>query len=537
MASVQTTLNQEIPVEPDADSNSSQEGSDDGKKLTTKGEDSRGEASIGREDSQHGKDFAKKKKSSATAKLKQSKRDIRREQFLAQVAAKSTGGQALPHGKREGSSRSAEGYLLSQEQANGHGSCDSTEGSSCQVSSVGTDDEEEAAVQLALSSGELDATSQGSASGINGSRSTLEESSGTDHQSHGEQDRESASSSHGKPAGAGSRDRMDAGGSSSLCKGAKAKGENDFLGKERIRKGKGVLFVNGVGEGKTQSVKGGKKGARNGMHLSGRASESDLHALALKAELGGPGDSGDGATLEDDWEAAAEEFSKQVAKVVGRKGESQDDRSSDPRASGTPETSSEATGESTSGETRVKPSPVPAAEYSFRPNQQEAGSRQPPDGCLSARVCAPASLRPEYSYSSTSSFSRSRSANDRAWRPDDVARPQTLPPALSQRPASRGLLGVPGDLGLGNSWRAPHQLSPAQWPAPSSAQPACCPICAEELDVTDSSFVPCQCGFRLCLFCHHRIAADDGRCPGCRRAYSPDVASRLSKPPTSWLRL
>ncbi|CAA0820821.1 RING/U-box superfamily protein [Striga hermonthica] len=51
------------------------------------------------------------------------------------------------------------------------------------------------------------------------------------------------------------------------------------------------------------------------------------------------------------------------------------------------------------------------------------------------------------------------------------------------------------------------------------SDPISCPICAEDLDSTDSRFFPCLCGFRLCLFCHKRILEGDGRCPGCRKDY------------------
>lgn len=99
--------------------------------------------------------------------------------------------------------------------------------------------------------------------------------------------------------------------------------------------------------------------------------------------------------------------------------------------------------------------------------------------------------------------------NTRAWRPDDVFRPQTLPNLAKQRsfPATDrhfGQRGVP--------WACNNVL-----PVPSS-----CPICYEDLDFTDSSFLPCLCGFRLCLFCHKRILEEDGRCPGCRKPYEHD---------------
>ncbi|KAI3464029.1 hypothetical protein Pfo_020692 [Paulownia fortunei] len=92
-----------------------------------------------------------------------------------------------------------------------------------------------------------------------------------------------------------------------------------------------------------------------------------------------------------------------------------------------------------------------------------------------------------------------------AWRPDDACRPQSLPnlskqysfPLNSER------------LGRGSVWGCKN-LGPI---------PKSCPICFEDLDCTDSSFLPCSCGFRLCLFCHKRILEEDGRCPGCRKQY------------------
>ncbi|PWA61332.1 RING/U-box superfamily protein [Artemisia annua] len=35
----------------------------------------------------------------------------------------------------------------------------------------------------------------------------------------------------------------------------------------------------------------------------------------------------------------------------------------------------------------------------------------------------------------------------------------------------------------------------------------------QDLDLTDSSFLPCPCGYRLCLFCYKRILEDNGRYP------------------------
>ncbi|GAB2299869.1 hypothetical protein Dimus_033920 [Dionaea muscipula] len=140
-------------------------------------------------------------------------------------------------------------------------------------------------------------------------------------------------------------------------------------------------------------------------------------------------------------------------------------------------------------------------------------------------------------------------ANNRAWRPDDAFRPQSLPSITKQQ-----FVGVVnGSLssivrqharvvnsehfcaqgGRVWSWRR-RTVVPQQQPSSS------CPICCEDLDVTDRSFRPCPCGFQLCLFCHKRIREDDGRCPGCRKPYealnvgacfiarSPDIQIRVS---------
>lgn len=91
-----------------------------------------------------------------------------------------------------------------------------------------------------------------------------------------------------------------------------------------------------------------------------------------------------------------------------------------------------------------------------------------------------------------------------AWRLDDASRPQSLPNLVKQNYQK-----------LRSSRRAT-----ATWARQIvEPQPSSCPICYEDLDPTDSSFLPCPCGFHLCLFCHKRIIEGDARCPGCRKQY------------------
>lgn len=100
--------------------------------------------------------------------------------------------------------------------------------------------------------------------------------------------------------------------------------------------------------------------------------------------------------------------------------------------------------------------------------------------------------------------------NCHAWRPDDAFRPQSLPNLSKQYSFP---MNSDRHCGCGGSVLAYKNVVSA---------PTSCPICCEDLDFTDSRFLPCSCGFRLCLFCHKRILEEDGRCPGCRKQYHSD---------------
>ncbi|RKP14550.1 RING/Ubox like zinc-binding domain-containing protein [Piptocephalis cylindrospora] len=48
-----------------------------------------------------------------------------------------------------------------------------------------------------------------------------------------------------------------------------------------------------------------------------------------------------------------------------------------------------------------------------------------------------------------------------------------------------------------------------------------CPICCNDIDLSDRNFYPCECGFQVCRFCWSRIKNDmNGLCPSCRRVYT-----------------
>ncbi|KAJ4851386.1 hypothetical protein Tsubulata_006706 [Turnera subulata] len=99
-------------------------------------------------------------------------------------------------------------------------------------------------------------------------------------------------------------------------------------------------------------------------------------------------------------------------------------------------------------------------------------------------------------------------ANSRAWRPDDECRPQSLPNLAKQR----SLPNADRHCGQGGF----------QWDYPSAGAvngPSSCPVCTEDLDFTDASFLPCSCRFQVCLFCYKKMLELDGRCPNCRKLY------------------
>ncbi|XVF68631.1 hypothetical protein PTKIN_Ptkin11bG0017000 [Pterospermum kingtungense] len=55
-----------------------------------------------------------------------------------------------------------------------------------------------------------------------------------------------------------------------------------------------------------------------------------------------------------------------------------------------------------------------------------------------------------------------------------------------------------------------------------------CPLCAEDMDLTDQQLKPCKCGYEICVWCWHQIMEmaekDDteGKCPACRSAYDKE---------------
>jgi CCR4-NOT transcription complex subunit 4 len=50
-----------------------------------------------------------------------------------------------------------------------------------------------------------------------------------------------------------------------------------------------------------------------------------------------------------------------------------------------------------------------------------------------------------------------------------------------------------------------------------------CPLCCEELDISDRNFYPCKCGYQVCMWCWHRIReSESGLCPACRTPYGDD---------------
>ncbi|KXN85494.1 General negative regulator of transcription subunit 4 [Leucoagaricus sp. SymC.cos] len=63
----------------------------------------------------------------------------------------------------------------------------------------------------------------------------------------------------------------------------------------------------------------------------------------------------------------------------------------------------------------------------------------------------------------------------------------------------------------------------AYW-SDDEAEDAECPLCLEEMDISDLNFKPCICGYQICRFCWHHIKVNlNKRCPACRRIYTDEA--------------
>ncbi|PSC71085.1 RNA recognition motif isoform A [Micractinium conductrix] len=57
-----------------------------------------------------------------------------------------------------------------------------------------------------------------------------------------------------------------------------------------------------------------------------------------------------------------------------------------------------------------------------------------------------------------------------------------------------------------------------------------CPLCINELDETEKAWLPCSCGYQLCLFCYDRLKTEfSNQCPNCRVEYDSDFQAGLRR--------
>ncbi|WOL04372.1 hypothetical protein Cni_G13093 [Canna indica] len=61
-----------------------------------------------------------------------------------------------------------------------------------------------------------------------------------------------------------------------------------------------------------------------------------------------------------------------------------------------------------------------------------------------------------------------------------------------------------------------------------------CPLCAEDMDLTDQQLKPCKCGYEICVWCWHQIndmaekEDAEGRCPACRTPYDKERVVKMA---------
>lgn len=64
-----------------------------------------------------------------------------------------------------------------------------------------------------------------------------------------------------------------------------------------------------------------------------------------------------------------------------------------------------------------------------------------------------------------------------------------------------------------------------------------CPLCVEEMDISDKNFKPCPCGYQVCQFCYNNIRQNpqlNGKCPACRRPYDDESVEYRIITPEEW---
>ena len=101
----------------------------------------------------------------------------------------------------------------------------------------------------------------------------------------------------------------------------------------------------------------------------------------------------------------------------------------------------------------------------------------------------------------------------------------------------RGGTGPPGAAALGRGEIAPARTHSPTLPATG------CPLCMEDMDVTDRNFRPCKCGYQICLFCYNKIKDDavgggeKGVCPACCTPYDEANATFVTPDPQEMARM
>lgn len=66
-----------------------------------------------------------------------------------------------------------------------------------------------------------------------------------------------------------------------------------------------------------------------------------------------------------------------------------------------------------------------------------------------------------------------------------------------------------------------------------------CPLCIEEMDISDKNFKPCPCGYQICQFCYNNIRQNpelNGLCPACRRKYDDESVEYKKISAEEWKR-
>jgi tetratricopeptide (TPR) repeat protein len=173
--------------------------------------------------------------------------------------------------------------------------------------------------------------------------------------------------------------------------------------------------------------------------------------------------------------------------------------------------------------TAPAPEPAPAPKDPDTATSPAAGRQNATDSSASKSETSKAEAEPIREAASTSTAAAAAAAAAPPKQPDSAPK-KRRGGRSTEASGNGGINAPPGRHDKQQSDAAPASAVPR--PTARVVVPASdlvdedCPLCCEPFDATDLAFTPCPCGYKVCVWCYHRLKDDtDGQCPACRQGY------------------